>query len=372
MHVTKIKKSVAGCLLVIISVLLLAVSVLGAEQELKMLEFVRTYHSEKEYQRTNAKMLRAKKPIVDDGESIKFFDPETGQILKQIKKENTRDDMKLADAERTQLANMKSVKKTFQEYYIPERGSQYLHVREYEMTLEPGGEGDVEQQLIKSTLYNDRGEKIADLPLDSRFIYLSLDKSNFVMIGKSLYFYSIKMELLQKRENNPAVSEAKYSSNGQYIAMYDILVGKYFRIFTKGGELIFEGNYKDYTEKNVNLYGVFVSDDGNYILLSTSKKAILLNSNGKKLWEVAYPSGSPHTYITSAFFNIDKGVLYMSSIVPDHLYENRNRAPDYLIAATLKEGKVVDEITHIVYYTMTNNVLYLKKRGGGYYEYNVK
>ena len=73
--------------------------------EYQTLDLVRTYTSEAEFQAANAKMLREKQPIVDDGESITFLDPETGQVLTRMKKEQAIDEIfKFTDVEKILLA----------------------------------------------------------------------------------------------------------------------------------------------------------------------------------------------------------------------------------------------------------------------------
>lgn len=157
---------------------------MGAEQRLKTLELVRTYHSEAEFQTANAKLLRANKPIVDDGESIKFFDPETGQLLKQMKKEKTRESIAFTEAERAKLTNSSNtepVVKHAMSYYIPKQGPSYLLVSEYEIkTYHLDGEGGPNYHIKNITLYNSRGERIMDMPSYTNLITSSPNKESFV------------------------------------------------------------------------------------------------------------------------------------------------------------------------------------------------
>ena len=378
MHITKIKNSVAGCLLVMTSFLLITVSVMGAEQEFKTLELVHTYQSEKEFQVANARLLREKHLIVDDGEMITFFDPETGRILKQIQKEQTFDRVmsSLTTTERQQLEDQitpKALMKTFREYVIPSYGSEpYLQIREYETAISDHTEGDGYQKLLRSTIYNRQGEFMMDLPLDISAVVLAPDRKHLIGYstslihpGEYLYFYSKPGELAKKVPfPHGGGTEINYSADSEYLAIWSIW-GYEFFIFTKTGELVLKEDAKKYiTPQNINLYEAFVSNNAEYILLCMGKDEILLNENGTQLWKLPHKTGFR---VASAYFNISHGQLYISTGFPGI----RSNTPGWLRIVNLTDGIVLDEIMPIYSYTIINQTLYIN-RGGRYEEYHIK
>ena len=265
MQLTTIKQTIIVCTLVMISFLLIAVSVMGAEQQFKTLELVRTYQSEKEYQIANAQVLRKKHSIVDDGELITFFDPETGNILNQIKKEQTFEKMmaNLTATERQQMADSsasKTLMKTFREYVIPSYGSEpYLQIREYETAIGDHPEGDRVQKLLKSIVYNRQGKPGLNLPTDVNALVLAPDgqhliaySTSLVTPGDSLYFYDLQGGLLQRRQFPHSLLNINFSANGKHVAIHGEMENVFY-IFTNKGELVFKGNYLDYVKERSTL-----------------------------------------------------------------------------------------------------------------------
>ena len=340
------------------------------------LELVRTYASEEEFQAANAKMLREKHPIVDDGEFITFLDPETGNVLKQIKKEQTFEEMmaNLTETERQQMAdpeNTKTLIKTFQEYLIPSYGSSpYLQIREYETVISEHQEGESNQKLIKSTVYNRQGEAILNLPLDVNAIALAPNEehligysTSLVNPGESLYFYDIQGKLLQKQPFPSILLNINFSSNGECIAIHSEMEDGFY-IFTKRGEVIFKGSYLNYVKEHAALEGVFVSDDGNSILLNTSNRIFLLDRNGIERWNAPIPTGNR---IHSASFDLDNQILYISTNYLDLLYTSSG----WLRILKLDDGNLVGEMNNLFYYSIGNNTLYINQ-GGRYEEFLIK
>ena len=64
----------------------------------------------------------------------------------------------------------------------------------------------------------------------------------------------------------------------------------------------------------------------------------------------------------------------MSPLVSDTLYDASGFPAGSLklFVVNIDNGKILDEITDIIYYTVANDVLHVKKRGGNYYEYRIK
>ncbi len=375
MRITKMEKSVAGCLFVITSFLLLTVSVLGTEQELKTLKLMKTYQSESEFQNVNASILRAKRPIMIDEESIEFIDSETGQVLKKLKKETQFDQIQITETERIKLSHPSRPETIIKEctgYYLPPQAPSFLLVLKYKITIPPSDESSPSEKIQKATIYDHRGEQVMILPSDANTLAPSPDQKYFILyyegmesVGEYLYFYRADGTLITKQKFTHASLKINFSTTGEFIAIHSHW-GKQFFIFTKQGEIIFEGNYQDYSGKNSTLEDVFVSDDGNYILLSISNKAILLNGQGDKLWEIQLPV-SP---IENVYFHLAKNYLLMFRMAPDTIYNDDDSRG--LRVVSVDTGEILDEIADITYYTIANNILYVKQQEGSYYEYKIK
>jgi hypothetical protein len=373
MQVFKLRKSAIVCMLVMASSL--STTATGAEQEFKTLELIRTYSSKEEFQKANTKLLRSKTPIVENEEVIRFIDPETGQILKQLKKDTQFEQIQFTNAEIRKLSDSShpaSVTKQCTGYYLPPETPSFLLVFDYEMTFPPTDEASVKEIIRKTTVYNRRGEVVMDLPSDVNMLTPSPTQEYFIAYyegmpsvgGEFLYFYHADGTMIAKRTfyGSPRIT---YSSTGQFAAIHDHW-GKQFSIFTKQGEVVFEGNYQDYAGKNSTLEDVFVSDDGNYILLSISNKAILLNRSGNKLWEISVLL-SP---IENVHFQLDENQIFMFRMSPNILYHDND--PRGFMIVTIDTGEALNEMIDIVYYSIFTNILYIKQRQGDYYEYKIK
>ncbi len=367
---------------ILMSAALLAVSIVEAaqKQEYQTLTLVREYASKDAFQADNAALLRERRPIVDAGEVIQFLDPETGHVMKQITKGPGVHDIALTDTERRQIADpatRTALTRRCLDYMLPHQGSQaFLLESEHELTFHPPDEtGEYDDTRLRTTVYNQRGEPLLELPPETNLIVGSPDGSHFVAYlddrftpGEQLYFYQGTGALMKQYPLRYSMLNISYSSNSQYLALYS-LVGKHFYIFTRQGELVFQGNYQDYADKNVVLYGAFVSDDGNYILLSTSRKAILLNRHGIKQWEILVP---PTPHIRSTYFELHRKLVSISTLVPNKIYDASSGRRDILKIVTLEDGKILDEISNLMYYAIEDGVLQIKQRGGSYYEYRIK
>ena len=355
--------------------LLLSGALLGAAaparavvNEYQTLELVRTYASDEEFRAANEKMLREKHPIVDDGTFIKFIDPETGNVLKQIKKEQTFEEMmaNLTETERQQMAdpvNPQTFVKRFNNYFIPSsyESEPYLQVVEYKTAISEHVEGEGYDKLLSSTIYNRQGERVIDLPLDVDRITLAPNQHDFVAHtvdpvtpGEVLYFYTDNGKTVKKVPFPHGYLDIHYSADSEYLAL---LNGQNFYIFTKYGELVLSANFHEATEDYSGLERLFVSNNATYILLTTSKHTVLLNREGIRQWKIPHPSG---TMVYGAFFDIPRGRVYL-----------RSSDSDWMRVISLSDGMVIEELTGISFSLLVDQTFYLKKEGR-YEEYRIK
>ena len=357
--------------------------------EYQTLELVRTYPSEADFQAANANMLRAKHPIVDDGQTISFIDPDTGNVLKQITREQTIDEIyALSAEEQAQIVEGNSITKPYVDYMLPNLGyPTVLVANEVEINIhrpdERGAGSD--WKYVKQSVYNRNGEKIVELPPDANQVVGAPNGDSFLAYfdnleespGEFMYFYNVTGQLLNKLHFPHAMLNVRYSWNSEYLALYN-LMSTSFSVVTCNGEMVLQADMRDYLSDDTqqdhkfgNLEGIQVSDDGQYIFLSTSWKVFLLNRQGQKLWEM--PVQSPFAPVR-AYFDITRGRVYLSRIEPEISYENRGHSLDSLKiwGVDLAKGIVLDEIPEVSYYTIINDHLYLKKLNGGYYDYQFK
>ena len=172
--------------------------------EYQTLDLVRTYTSEAEFQAANAKMLREKQPIVDDGESITFLDPETGQVLTRMKKEQAIDEIfKFTDVEKILLAapeNQTAVIKQYAIYAIAQESHAFLMIYKCEAAFLSRTQEVASDQCSNAAIYNHHGDKIGDLPSDTNGIVSSPKGDHFLAYlddlntpGEYLYFSTFIM-----------------------------------------------------------------------------------------------------------------------------------------------------------------------------------
>lgn len=371
----------AGCLVLAAllgAALVLPVVAAGPEQELRTLKLVNAYQSEAEFQAANAKILRAKRPIVDEGGYIKFLDPDTGNVLKQIKNEkNLETILHLTAEEQAKLTGQpdkKGILKTYIGYYFPHRHAPFLLETETEVLLTLNQEGERREKQLRASVYNARGDKLVDLPQDVNVIAGDSSGQAFVAYyddalvnGEILYFYDANGRLLKTQTLQYMFPVLAYSQGGMYVTLWSQL-GNVFYIFSNKGDLILKGDSLDYAQ-NTKVEGVFISDDGNYILLSTTRQIFLLDHTGKKLWDVVLP---PPFRVYSTYFDLQRGQIYISSLMADTLYDASRGRQHVLKIMNVRDGQLLHEISNIVYYTITHDKLSIKFREGNYNEYAIQ
>ena len=352
--------------------LTLPVGATDPAQPLTTLELVRTYPSEDAFRAAHPMLEVQQHPIQIEEDVIRFLDPDTGTPISTMQKQEHR--IVYTDAEKALLADESTdepVIKSGRSYYIPPKSPKFLIEIEYDVIRDnlsglDGAEGEPEYQEKRIVLYNHRSEKVTDLPLDVNIIVASPDNRYFVgyydgpdKVGQYLYFYTADGKLLKKQERTHSYSDIRYSAHGKRVAFYS-LVGKYFYIYTKEGDLQFSANYQDYVGKKSVFYGVFVTDNG-YMLLYTSGLAFLLDPEGTKLWEL------PSDWALSCHFNLKADRILVATMVPNLLYEQARQ----IGIISFSQGQLLDEIHNVTYYTIMNGNLYIKI-GETYYEYAIK
>ena len=135
-------------------------------------------------------------------------------------------------------------------------------------------------------------------------------------------------------------------------------------IFTKSGELVYEGNYREFVDNDISsLHGVFVSEDGQTILLSPYNTMSLSKISGELLWKRQGVMAADCHFISS------------KSLIVTKIFD-RNSPPEskdrYVIQIlSFDDGSVIDEIKGIAEITMIGEHLLVKKQGV-YYEYEIQ
>lgn len=332
------------------------------EQKFKTLKLVRTYQSEEEYQRASAKLLRVKKPIVDNGESIKFIEPETGQLLTQLKKKEPE---VLREEKRGEYTTV--MEKTY-EYQISTHQSLVMYTDEGGYVKETGANPPLlYPQPQKRILYNRKGEVITELPPMLGYIEDSPDRNYFVATysgegeSDSLYVYDMRGHLLKKQEIKADIS-FQYSSNSEYVKVKKTLRSQAFGeayLFTKTGDFVTK---YDYGELHDYLFDFHVSNDGKLLLFSMFNNAYLISSEGQVIWQ------KPYLRIMDCRFNREKNYLILYSLI-DNKPLNESRKSIKIVS--LPNGELLEEMDGIelIHLTEKNFVI---KREGNYYEYTVK
>ena len=362
MHVTNIKKSVAGCLLIITSFLLITISVLGAEQEFKSLKLVCTYQSEEDVRKAYPEDFSTIKKITKNEEWIYL----SGRRLKTFEMEP------LTDQEQQKVRKLDETAPVIKNGITRKLSPDHSFLLEAEVTVkmrESGyrHEGDVETK--KLTLYNAQGEVVTQLASEVTSIRVSPDHRYFVTytwneygnLSDILYFYDIQGSLLhtQKIIERPQV---EYSQNGEFVQVYSDSEWT-FAIFTNTGELVFQGNYIDLL-KSVRspLWRVYTSEQGTHMLLFTSQRLDLYTTHGEFVWTRSIPK----VRVVDCWFFSTQGKIVLQTMTSrsgDDRYD--------LQIHNFHTGEKLEEFPGIAEMTGVNSHLIIKKEGQ-YYEYQIR
>ena len=370
MHVTNIKKSVAECLLVMTSFLLVAEPIMGTEQEFRTLKLIRTYRSEEELQATYPELF-PQQTIKETNDSIIFYDPQTQKPTKQLEKVRS----KILREEKRGTDTI--VFEEFHEYKTSTDASFVLYT-EYERGYPKGNpHADIPELRIKPqmvALYNAKGEKITQLPTEVNVIKIAPDKQSFLAYGegeepsKYLYLYSMDGVLLKKEEMNGYLVAA-YSQEGAFFPVFDAF-GRKFSIFSKTGKKVYENDYTTLIgDVQPILYGVFVSENGTSFLLHTSGRLSLFTLDNQLLWDRSFPPGS--AIYGCRFYSSNGVVIVISRGEKSRIVEGIAKSFQKLQIISLNSGQVVDEIEGITYTRLFKEAIIVQKEGI-YYEYTVK
>lgn len=365
MYITKMKKSVAGCLLVITSFLLIAEPVLGAAQEFKTLELVRTYQSKEAVHSAYPEQFPLVEKISQNGDSFRLATPQK-ERLKTFEIES------LTETERQTLQTSNKAEPVIKTGTMRWLSNDRTMLLEADVTVnvrESGQlqEGDVNTKTL--TLYNARGEVITQLAPVVSSIEVSPTRQNFVaytynvydMISDILYFYDMNGTLLneQKIIEEPRIT---YSQNGEFVQVYSDSDHN-FAIFTKNGDPIYQGNYVRLIP-NVRsaLWNVHTSEQAEYMLLGVDLNIYLYTRGEKFLWKNA----------TSGFDVAD--CLFFSKHEKIALQIATGGAGDdryNLQIHSLTTGEMLDKISGIAEIRDLNGHLLIKKEGS-FYEYQLQ
>ena len=351
--------------------LLLSGALLGAAtparavvQEYQTLELVRTY-TEEEIQGAYPDLFPTP-AIKDEGDVISFYDPQTKTLLKQLKKDRSRN----VREERNPHGDGTTIWEKYVDYEISGDAT-FMLFTEFETGRNKETGADLEGVGAfprKRLLYNGKGDVVAELPHEVNMIRFSPDQQNFIAFGEDevpsefMYFYSIDGTVLakEKLKDSPLV---KYTQQGEFLAVFDSF-GRQFSIFSNTGKRIYEGDYTALIH-NVNpiLYGVFPSEDGSSFLLNTSEKILLFSINNTLLWE------SPSSLVIGCTFDHTRNRMRILSVcnacnVPDkkdiYQVEVRDR----------NSGELLDRIENVIQARFLPDITIIQKEGG-YYEYTI-
>ena len=204
-----------------------------------------------------------------------------------------------------------------------------------------------------------------ELPQELNAIIISPNKSYFVAYEEQeqpspfIFFYNIHGELLNTVATD-IYPNIKYSKNSEYVEIFNAF-GREFMIYTKEGRLIQKGNYIDLIQDNQEvLYNIFVSNDGENLLLSTSSRIHFFSMDKRKIWE------HPSTSILDCQFVEGQRVVSLKS---SSQVRDKDSPFNFEILST-SDGQLLDSISKVAEVTFLKNVVIIKKNSEFYeYEY---
>ena len=346
--------------------LLLSGALLGAAaparavvQEYQTLELVRTYNSEEEVQAAYPELKPHR--IVDDGEYFSFFDPETKTLRQKIKKE----ELILTEQEQQTLDRKTTIVKQGK-YYTMSEQQEYLIVTGFTATIH-NRDLDGRSDIQRKTLYNAYGDAVAELPLDAEFIEPFPDHQHLLAFNlgddpdstelHTLYFYATDGTLLTTHDVQGRYEQITFSKNGQFLGLFRH-TSSTIGIFTSVGNVIYEGKYTNFIQNNKNdLYRLFLSDDGQTMLLDMFGQLYLCTTSGTVLWKQDF------SIVTDAWFFHKQQKLLMT-------VSNQDGTTYDAFILSLHDGVLIEKINQISAITMVQDHLLIVKEGV-YYEYTV-
>lgn len=370
MRITTQKMPAIACMFVM--TMFVSIITTGVEQELKTLKLVNVYDTEEKLRSLGVKNLPESPKLHVNQEEISFIDADTGKISKQMKAFELTP---LTKAEHQQLRESKGAKPVLKDAVIHRLSPDLTLLLETEATVKLLSPDYVSEDFIevkKNTLYNAYGEVITQLPPEITTVVESPDSSHFVAYAwenvqgpTMLYFYTHQGILLQEREIIDS-AQVTYSPNGEYVQVYSHMKRE-FAIFTKAGNIIYQGNRRELTKPILTpLWGVFASEEGEFMLLTTDQYINLYSTGGDFLW--TYPS--PGLGVKECRFFKQQEMLCIK-IINQQLNTPKSVDKYDIHIHSLSTGEILDTISGIGEISVVNDHLIIKK-GGRYYEYQVR
>lgn len=341
------------------------------EQTFKTLELVRTYNSEEALRAAHPELYPEERQIIDDGEFFTFFDADTGKMSKRMKKQASG--IVFTEEEQRQLKGSPNVDPVVKEtvgYMLSEK-RQFLMVMEMSIIFNGLGDYERESELKKHILYDHEGVELTHLPLDflgiqespnlQYFLAYSLEERS---ITHNLYFYSRNGTMLNKQSISD-YANLSFSQNGEFVTSYN-RSGSEFAFFKKTGELLFQGNYTELIpHARSPLTGVFISENGDSMLLVTGRHLYSFTTAGEVLWKKPL-----------SWFNIDSCYVFSRKrkialkIINKELNQLGTTDRYNLEICSLETGELLDRIIGISEMRGRHEQLVVTKEGT-YYEYNI-
>ncbi len=336
-----------------------AVPIHAVEDEYQTLKLVQTYASEDEVLAAYPELHPPQ--ISDNGESLVFSRKDAHTVQQKIHKK----ELTLTEQEQQALERKTPVVKQGTYYTLSEHRD-YLIVTAFTAAIrhrERSGKSDIQRK----TLYNAYGEAVTELPLDAEFIEAFPDRQHLLVFNlggdpestklHSLYFYTTDGTLLTTHDVQGKYEKITFSKNGQYLGLYHAFASL-IRVFDKTGHTLYDGDYRNFVhDKNVYLSRLFVSDDGQMMLLGMCcYRMYLCTMSGNILWEQNLPA------VTDAWFFSKQQKLLVSVSNQDHTYD--------ALMLSLHDGSSIETISHISSIIMVQDHLIILKEGV-YYEYTV-
>ena len=350
-------------------------------QPLTTLELVRTYPSEDALRAAHPELFPDSNPrpetIIKQEQAIQFIDPETGEVIAQLPRtqDETWTDEAWTPEEKARVSNSENeipVVTTSTGYEIY---GDLLLVTDYEREVyyidKRIDRWYYTERTLRNVLYNNRGEQLAELAPEIDYLAVAPDSQTFMAFdseedgfSSGIYFYDRHGTLLRFYARG-IYPWYQYSPNGQYIRFMNEL-GNDFYIFTTAGDMVLEGDFTEYAGiRNGILHNLFVSDNGEYVLLSVSQVAVLLDRQGQELWQI------PARATLKCHIRPSDNLVLLQAHDPEKKRSSLPEDPFVFKAVALDSGRVLDELNNVSDVLFTQDSIYINI-GGQYHEYTIR
>jgi len=223
----------------------------------------------------------------------------------------------------------------------------YVVITQHTLSAPQTTSEDIRPGVVCRSLYSARGIVLTQLPQEANHVSAS-DDGRFLVAYHSydgagdssdVFFYdSLGRQLGQGRADGyPRVT---YSANGDFVAVYSE-IGDGYRLCTSRGALLCTARFTEFAGSGTVLYGVFPSNDGREVLLSTSKSVLLVDAAGKAAWS------TPSTPVLAACLPGKGEAVRVLALDPDAA---RMVAPAICRVCLVdrSSGQVVDVIRNVI------------------------